>query len=77
MGVLLDGDQPTELGFHWHAIHQNGARIGDLTNCVWSQRLKHNIGFALVASTSKEGDRVMVHKQGQQVPGILQALPFI
>ena len=77
MGVLLDGDHPTELGFHWHAIHQNGVRIGDLTNCVWSKRLKHNIGFGLVASTCKAEDRVVVHKEGQQVPGILQALPFI
>ena len=77
LGVLLEGDTPTALGFHWHAIYKDGVRIGDLTNCVWSQRLKHNVGFGLVASTCKEGDRVMVHKEGQQVPSTLQALPFI
>ena len=81
--LTLDSDDPCaanaleRFSFHWHAIHQNGVRIGDLTNCVWSQRLKHNIGFALVASACKEGDRVVVHKEGQQVPGTLQSLPFI
>jgi len=77
LGVKLDGDQPTALGFHWHAIHKEGQRVGDLTNCVWSHRLHHNIGFGLVAADCQPGDRVVVHKEGQQQPGTLQALPFI
>ncbi len=77
LGVKLDGDKPTTLGFHWHAIHKDGVRVGDLTNCVWSQRLLCNIGFGLVASACQAGDRVVVHKDGEQVPGTLQALPFI
>lgn len=77
LGVVLEGDQPTELGFHWHAIFQEGKRVGDLTNCVWSHRLKHNIGFGLVASRCAVGDQVHVHKDGQTCRGHLVDLPFI
>ena len=77
LGVLLDGEQPTQLGFHWHAIYRDGKRVGDLTNCVWSWRLKRNIGFGLVASACAVGDKVQVHKEGQAVPATLVALPFI
>lgn len=77
LGVLLDGAQPVELGFHWHAIYRDGQRIGDLTNCVWSWRLKRNIGFGLVAAASAVGDQVQVQRAGQTVTGTLVALPFI
>lgn len=77
LGVMLDGEQPTQLGFHWHAIHKDGTRVGDLTNCVWSWRLSRNIGFGLVASACAVGDKVQVHKEGQAIPATLVALPFI
>ena len=77
LGVVLDGDQPTELGFHWHGIYQGDRRVGDLTNCVWSYRLKRNIGFALVAAGCAIGDKVRVHKEGQRFDATLVALPFI
>ncbi len=77
LGVLLDGDQPTQLGFHWHGIYHEGRRVGDLTNCVWSYRLKRNIGFGLVASSCAIGDKVQVHKEGQHIGGSLVCLPFI
>ena len=77
LGVALDGEQPTQLGFHWHAINKDGQRVGDLTNCVWSWRLKRNIGFGLVASGCAVGDKVQVHKEGHTVNATLVALPFI
>ena len=77
LGVALDGEQPTQLGFHWHAINKDGQRVGDLTNCVWSWRLKRNIGFGLVASRCAVGDKVQVHKEGQTINATLVALPFI
>lgn len=77
LGVVLDGDQPTELGFHWHAIHKDGHRVGDLTNCVWSRRLKRNIGFGLVSSACAVDDQVIVHKDGQPTSARLVHLPFI
>ncbi len=77
LGVILDGDQPTELGFFWHEIRQGNRKIGDMTNCVWSYRLKKNIGFALVAVDSQPGDAVQVVKEGQVLKGTLAALPFL
>ncbi len=77
LGVVLDGDTPTALGFRWHPILKDGVRVGDLTNCVWSYRLKRNIGFALLATRAKAGDTVQVHKDGSLIPGTLQELPFI
>jgi aminomethyltransferase len=77
LGVVLDGDQPTALGFLWHPIHRNGRKVGDLTNCVWSYRLKKNIGFALIARDCVAGDTVEVVKDGRPISGRLQELPFI
>ena len=77
LGVVLDGDEPTELGFNWHPIEQAGKRVGDLTNCVWSYRLKKNIGFALISTRCVPGTRVDVLKQGLRLSGTLQELPFI
>jgi aminomethyltransferase len=77
LGVQLDNTTPTELGFHWHGIYKGDQRVGDLTNCVWSYRLKHNIGFGLVASDCAPGDRVVVQKDGQAIAATLKTLPFI
>lgn len=77
LGVMLEGDQPTELGFHWHDIFKGGQRVGDMTNCVWSYRLKCNIGFGLVSTQCAAGDDVQVHKEGQIFNAKLKQLPFI
>jgi len=77
LGVILDGSEPTPLGFHWHAIEVDGRRVGDLTNCAWSYRLEKNIGFALISSDCIAGSRVTVRKDGKPISGTLQELPFI
>jgi len=77
LGVVLEGDVPTALGFHWHSILKNGQEVGQLTNCVWSYRLNRNIGFALIARHCAEGDRVDVVKEGQTLSGTLKKLPFL
>ena len=77
LGVVLEGEKPTELGFHWHGIHSGGDKVGDMTNCVWSYRLKKNIGFALVSADCKAGDKVTVNKLGVTIQGQLTELPFI
>lgn len=77
LGVMLEGTQPTELGFHWNPIFRDGQRVGDLTNCVWSQRLERNIGFGLVSTSCREGDAVQVQREGRMVGGVLKSLPFI
>ncbi len=77
LGVMLEGDQPIGPGFRWHDIVKNGQCVGDMTNCVWSYRLKCNIGFALVSSQCVVDDAVQVHKDGQIFNAKLKSLPFI
>jgi glycine cleavage system aminomethyltransferase T len=43
LGVVLEGSEPAVPGFLWHPILSNGRKVGDLTNCTWSYRLKRNI----------------------------------
>ena len=75
--LVLDGDEPTAFGFLWHPILRDGHKVGDLTNCAWSYRLKRNIGFALIATDCAAGERVEVTKDGRPVPGTLTTLPFL
>lgn len=77
LGVILDGSEPTELGFRWHPIEVDGRKVGDLTNCAWSYRLKKNIGFALISRECRAGSSVTVRKDGKPILGTLQELPFI
>ena len=77
LGLVLEGDEPTSLGFRWHDIVMDGAKVGDLTNCVWSYRLKKNIGFALISSRCAAGMRVDVMKEGRRLSGMLTQLPFL
>ena len=77
IGVMLDGDEPTALGFHWHSIRQAGQEVGSMTNCVWSYRLKRNIGFALCSTRCEVGEEVEVVKEGRTIRAVLKALPFI
>ena len=77
LGVVLEGAEPTALGFLWHPISRDGQKVGDLTNCAWSYRLKKNIGFALISIDCKPGMTVEVMKEGRALRGTLTELPFI
>ncbi|MDA4845791.1 glycine cleavage T C-terminal barrel domain-containing protein [Hoeflea poritis] len=77
LGAVLDDEKPTALPFRWFDIAADGEKIGDLTNCVWSYRLKQNIGFALVSTQIKPGTEVTIHKEGRAVQAMLRELPFI
>jgi aminomethyltransferase len=77
LGLVLEGVEPIEQGFRWHEIRQDGQKVGDMTNVVWSWRLKANIGFALIARSCAAGERVEVFKDGQLLAGTLTELPFL
>jgi glycine cleavage system aminomethyltransferase T len=77
LGVVLEGDEPAVAGFRWYPIEVDDARVGDLTNCAWSFRLKKNIGFALISGQCSAGQRVTVRKDGRLIRGVLQELPFL
>jgi glycine cleavage system aminomethyltransferase T len=77
LGVVLSGATPAGSAFTWFEITKSGKRIGDMTNIIWSYRLKQNIGFALVATAAKPGDDVEVLKDGARIKAKLVELPFV
>jgi len=76
LGLILNGDTPAPLGFAWEGIMSGRDKIGDMTNCVWSPRMKANIGYALVSVTAKPGDEVDVVRRHGLVKAKLVELPF-
>ena len=77
LGLVFESDVPMGPSFLWYAITRNGSKVGDLTNCTWSYRLKQNIGFALISSDCVPGEAVEVLKEGTQLAGTITELPFI
>ncbi|MEE4239378.1 MAG: glycine cleavage T C-terminal barrel domain-containing protein [Anderseniella sp.] len=77
LGVKLEGDEPIMTAFHWFDIMHGNNKVGDMTNIVWSWRLKQNIGFALVSVDAKPGDKVQVMRNGKPVNAELCHLPFL
>lgn len=77
LGAVLEGEEPSDPHSVWFGIFKNGKKIGDMTNGVWSRRLKRNIGFALVSAESAPGDSVSVKKNGAEIPAALVELPFL
>lgn len=77
LGLILEGDKPSPLGLRLEEISHNGAIAGKMTNCVWSPRLKANIGYALISVTARAGDTVTIHRSGGPVTARLVELPFL
>ena len=77
LGLVLEGDKPLPLGFRREDILHEDARAGMMTNCVWSPRMKANIGYALISVDVKAGDTVQVQRNGGAVAARLVELPFL
>jgi glycine cleavage system aminomethyltransferase T len=77
LGLVLDGDTPAPLGFAREDILHHGQRIGMMTNCVWSPRMKANIGYALIAVSANIGDTVQIARPSGMVAATLVPLPFL
>lgn len=77
LGIILDAGDPVKPGFLWNPIYRNGRKVGSLTNCIFSYRLKKNIGFALVERSCHAGERVESLVGGIMQPGQLSELPFL
>jgi glycine cleavage system aminomethyltransferase T len=77
LGVVLEGEKPAPLGFRLEEIHLDGKYIGKMTNCVWSPRMKANIGFALIDSSVAVGSHVHVMRATAAVGAKLVDLPFL
>jgi glycine cleavage system aminomethyltransferase T len=77
LGIVLEAGDPVRPGFLWNAIYKDGAKVGDLTNCIFSYRLQKNIGFALISRSCEIGGRVEARVGGVMQPGTLTDLPFL
>jgi glycine cleavage system aminomethyltransferase T len=77
LGLVLEGDSPSPLGFWLESISHNGSVVGKMTNCVWSPRMKANIGFALIAKSVNVGDTVIVNRAKGPARAKLVELPFL
>ena len=77
LGLVLDGETAAPLGFRREEIVRHGQRIGMMTNCVWSPRLKANIGHAQIDAQVPAGDTVQVLRDQGPVAARLVELPFL
>ena len=77
LGVVLDGDIPAPMEFQWEAIQIYDQPVGFMTICVFSPRMKKNIGYALVDAAVQPGTSVTVQRPQGPVSGMLRTLPFI
>jgi glycine cleavage system aminomethyltransferase T len=77
LGLVLDGDTPAPLGFLREDIFVGGQHAGVMTNCVWSPRMKANIGYALITVGAKVGDIVQIKRQYGMTSARLVDLPFL
>ena len=68
---------PDPMGFNWEPVTVNGDPVGSMTICVFSPRMKKNIGYALVDRAVTPGAQVQVHRPGGPVAGVVQELPFL
>ncbi len=77
LGVILEGQTPAPLGFAHEDIEFKGHKIGVMTNCVWSPRMKSNIGYALISVEAGIGDEVEIVRQSGNTKAKLVDLPFL
>ena len=77
LGLILDGASPDPLRFAWEDIQVNGEKVGSMTNCVWSPRMKSNIGYALISTNCQVGETVTLMRHDGPVEAKLVELPFL
>ncbi len=77
LGLILEGDTRAPLGFNRERIMVDGRDMGMMTNCVWSYRMKANIGYALISADVPAGTQVQVMRANGPVAAKLVELPFI
>lgn len=77
LGLLLEGEKPMQPHAAWYDIYVKQKKVGDMTNGIWSYRLKRNIGFALLSRGISPGDTVEVVKEQKRISAVVTELPFL
>ena len=62
IGVEMDGNPIDKVPENfWPVLDENGKKVGRLSRCFYSPRLKKNIGLAIVdTSSSEEGNKLII-----------------
>jgi aminomethyltransferase len=77
LGLILEGSKPAPLGFRHEDIVVGGGKAGVMTNCVWSPRMKANIGYALISVEVPVGEEVEIVRASGPTRARLVDLPFL
>jgi aminomethyltransferase len=78
IGVEMDGDPIDKVPEHfWPVLNLEGKKIGRLSRCIYSPRLKKNIGLAIVDShATEEGNKVIIESPELKYNAIVAKLPW-
>ena len=78
IGVEMDGDPIDKVPEHfWTVLNLEGKKIGRLSRCIYSPRLKKNIGLAIVDShATEEGNKVIIESPELKYNAIVSKLPW-
>ncbi|MDA0361851.1 MAG: glycine cleavage system protein T [Proteobacteria bacterium] len=76
LGLILEGSVHDPLNFYWEPIILGDKKVGDMTNCIWSPRMKKNIGYGLLSVSISPGDEVVVKRESGSVTAQVIELPF-
>ena len=78
IGVEMDGDPIDKVPEHfWTVLNLEGKKIGRLSRCIYSPRLKKNIGLAIVDShATEEGNKVIIESPELKYNAIIAKLPW-
>ncbi|TIO52156.1 MAG: glycine cleavage system protein T [Mesorhizobium sp.] len=77
LGLILDASMPVPFGFKREDITFESTKVGVMTNCTWSPRMKANIGYALISTAVKAGTTVTVNRENGSMAARLVELPFL
>lgn len=78
MGIFIGGGPLETHNEHRWAITKDGKAAGELTSCVYSPRMKRNIGLALlIVEHAEVGTAVMLHTPFDVRPAEVTTLPFV
>ncbi|RWM28175.1 glycine cleavage T C-terminal barrel domain-containing protein [Mesorhizobium sp.] len=77
LGLILDASMPVPFGAKREDITFDGTKVGVMTHCTWSPRMKANIGYALISTAVKAGTTVTVNRANGSMAARLVELPFL
>ncbi len=78
VGVEIDGSALAGYNENRWPVSSDGRRVGDLTSCVYSPRLKKNIGYVMVRIECSElGTELVIETPGGERRATVVRKPFV